>query len=320
MTTHRSVALPAETTDGELWSTIVLLPQHKRWALTASALGQVAMYPMRRPFFFYPKDKAPLALQHLASSIEAADAYVMVTPVRPAAQCVASIGTQTETPRSCLFSALRSSVDRACTAPGKTQEYNHAPAPALLDTLNHFGSSSFAFKPSCIVTYSAGQWGGTRAAVGLRTVLSELGCLPVSAMIHIPHAANLFAPDGSLVDTADEERWECVARIYPIERWISLSLVLSHPIADLAADCQSLRCAELGAAGVVGDCNETTPRQCGSNGPISTFSVRAGSEKCTLTSARGHHQSSLNTPTSLCQPYDCIILSWRQALAQASSS
>jgi hypothetical protein len=101
MTTHRSVALPAETTDGELWSTIVLLPQHKRWALTASALGQVAMYPMRRPFFFYPKDKAPLALQHLASSIEAADAYVMVTPVRPVAQCVASTGTQTETPRSC---------------------------------------------------------------------------------------------------------------------------------------------------------------------------------------------------------------------------
>jgi hypothetical protein len=125
-------------------------------------------------------------------------------------------------------------------------------------------------------------------------------------MIHIPHAANLFAPDGSLVDTADEERWECVARIYPIDRWTSLSLVLSHPIADLAADCQSLRCAELGAAGVVGNCNETTPRQCGSNGPITTFSVRAGSEKCTLTSARGHHQSSLNTPTSLCQPYDCI--------------
>jgi NAD(P)H-dependent FMN reductase len=39
-----------------------------------------------------------------------------------------------------------------------TPEYNHAPSPALLETLNHFGGSSFAFKPSCIVTYSAGQW------------------------------------------------------------------------------------------------------------------------------------------------------------------
>jgi chromate reductase len=34
-----------------------------------------------------------------------------------------------------------------------------------------------------IVTYSGGQWGGTRAAVALRSTLSELGCLPVSAMM-----------------------------------------------------------------------------------------------------------------------------------------
>ena len=49
-----------------------------------------------------------------------------------------------------------------------TSEYNHAPSPALLNTLNHFGSSLFSFKPSCIVSYSAGQWGGTRAAHALR--------------------------------------------------------------------------------------------------------------------------------------------------------
>ena len=43
----------------------------------------VRMYPMRRPVFFYsPKEKAPLALQRLAAAVEAADAYVMVTPVR----------------------------------------------------------------------------------------------------------------------------------------------------------------------------------------------------------------------------------------------
>ena len=40
-----------------------------------------------------------------------------------------------------------------------TPEYNHAPSPALLNTLNHFGSSIFSFKPSLIVSYSAGQWG-----------------------------------------------------------------------------------------------------------------------------------------------------------------
>ena len=57
-------------------------------------------------------------------------------------------------------------------------EYNHSMSPALADLLNHFGSSLFSFKPSAIVTYSAGQWGGARAAVNMRTFLAELGCLP----------------------------------------------------------------------------------------------------------------------------------------------
>mmetsp|Transcript_13645 Transcript_13645/g.43092 ORF Transcript_13645/g.43092 Transcript_13645/m.43092 type:complete len:226 (-) Transcript_13645:1433-2110(-) len=69
-----------------------------------------------------------------------------------------------------------------------TPEYNHCASPALLNLLNHFGSSTFGFKPSLIVSYSQGQWGGTRAAHSLRPVLSEVGCLPVSAMIHVPRA------------------------------------------------------------------------------------------------------------------------------------
>jgi chromate reductase, NAD(P)H dehydrogenase (quinone) len=87
-----------------------------------------------------------------------------------------------------------------------TPEYNHAPSPALLNILNHFGSSLFSFKPSAIVSYSAGQWGGTRAAHSLRPVLSELGCLPVSAMINIPRAHEVFL-DESGVPSASPERW-----------------------------------------------------------------------------------------------------------------
>ena len=87
-----------------------------------------------------------------------------------------------------------------------TPEYNHAPSPALLNLLNHFGSSVFSYKPSAIVSYSAGQWGGTRAAIALRPILSELGCLPVSAMIHIPHAQDVL--DDSSTFLADAERWE----------------------------------------------------------------------------------------------------------------
>jgi len=86
-------------------------------------------------------------------------------------------------------------------------EYNHSMSPALAHLLNHFGSSLFSYKPSVIVTYSAGQWGGVRAAVGMRAFLSELGCLPVSAMVHIPKAQEVFDEDGGYLDATNEQGW-----------------------------------------------------------------------------------------------------------------
>lgn len=87
-------------------------------------------------------------------------------------------------------------------------EYNHSMSPALADLLNHFGSSLYAYKPSAIVTYSAGQWGGTRAAVNMRTFLSELGCLPVSAMIHIPKSQDVFTEDGDYISGVNASDWD----------------------------------------------------------------------------------------------------------------
>lgn len=86
-------------------------------------------------------------------------------------------------------------------------EYNHSMSPALAHLLNHFGSSLFSYKPSAIVTYSAGQWGGVRAAVGMRAFLSELGCLPVSAMIHMPRAHEVLGADGNFLDGVDGQEW-----------------------------------------------------------------------------------------------------------------
>jgi len=86
-------------------------------------------------------------------------------------------------------------------------EYNHSMSPALADLLNHFGSSLFSYKPSAIVTYSAGQWGGVRAAISMRTFLSELGCLPVSAMIHVPKAQDVFSEDGKPVAGESQSSW-----------------------------------------------------------------------------------------------------------------
>ena len=86
-------------------------------------------------------------------------------------------------------------------------EYNHSLSPALAHLLNHFGASRFGFKPSVIATYSAGQWGGVRAAVTMRGFLSELGCLPVSAMIHVPKVAEVLDDNGVYLEDVDGEKW-----------------------------------------------------------------------------------------------------------------
>lgn len=65
-------------------------------------------------------------------------------------------------------------------------EYNHSIPPALSNMMDHFPMSSYAFKPSGIVCYSMGPYGGMRAAMQLRSFLGELGCLSVSNIFGIP--------------------------------------------------------------------------------------------------------------------------------------
>ena len=114
-----------------------------------------------------------------------------------------------------------------------TPEYNHAPSPALLNTLNHFGSSLFAFKPSAIISYSQGQWGGVRAAAGLRAPLSELGCLPVSAMIHIPRAHEAFDANGVATGEGAAERWARYgARTFSQLEWWAAAAASQRIIQD----------------------------------------------------------------------------------------
>ncbi|GAL28445.1 putative reductase [Vibrio variabilis] len=106
---------------------------------------------------------------------------------------------------------LKQLADKIAEADGYVMvspEYNHSMSPALAHLLNHFGSSLFSYKPSVIVTYSAGQWGGARAAVSMRTFLSELGCLPVSAMIHVPNAATVFNEEGRTNSKEAQDEWD----------------------------------------------------------------------------------------------------------------
>eukprot|EP00565_Helicotheca_tamesis_P005027 CAMPEP_0185723996 /NCGR_PEP_ID=MMETSP1171-20130828/631_1 /TAXON_ID=374046 /ORGANISM="Helicotheca tamensis, Strain CCMP826" /LENGTH=349 /DNA_ID=CAMNT_0028391767 /DNA_START=29 /DNA_END=1078 /DNA_ORIENTATION=+ len=80
-------------------------------------------------------------------------------------------------------------------------EYNHVVPPALASLMGHFGGSLYKCKPSGIVTYSIGPWGGMRAAMSISTMCHELGCLPVSAMCGIPTVADILQPDGTPVNT-----------------------------------------------------------------------------------------------------------------------
>jgi NAD(P)H-dependent FMN reductase len=74
-------------------------------------------------------------------------------------------------------------------------EYNHGIPPALKNLLDHFLEEYF-WRPSGIVCYSAGGFGGVRAAMQLRMTLAELGMSSVPSLLPIPRIADAINDDG----------------------------------------------------------------------------------------------------------------------------
>lgn len=74
-------------------------------------------------------------------------------------------------------------------------EYNHGIPPALKNLLDHFLEEYF-WRPSGIVCYSAGGFGGVRAAMQLRMTLAELGMSSVPSLLPIPGIAQAVDEDG----------------------------------------------------------------------------------------------------------------------------
>src|SRR5262245_32229279 len=85
-------------------------------------------------------------------------------------------------------------------------EYNHSIPPALSNILDHFLEEYF-FRPSGIVCYSGGQFGGVRAAMQLRAMLCELGMPSISSLFPIPRIASVFDDEGRPNDPATETRF-----------------------------------------------------------------------------------------------------------------
>ena len=84
-------------------------------------------------------------------------------------------------------------------------EYNHSIPAALKNLLDHY-QSEYHYKPSGIVTYSAGPFGGVRALVNLRAILAELGTPSIPSAFPISQVFNAFDDDGVALDPAYDER------------------------------------------------------------------------------------------------------------------
>ncbi len=127
----------------------------------------------------YEPGQAPEVLERLATSIRAADAFVVVSG-----------------------------------------EYNHSIPPALSNLLDHFLEEYF-FRPSAIVCYSAGAFGGVRAAMQLRAMLCELGTPSIPSLFPIPKVQDAFEEDGTPLDEAYPRR---IARFLDELEWYARAL------------------------------------------------------------------------------------------------
>ena len=86
-----------------------------------------------------------------------------------------------------------------------TGEYNHSVPPALKNIVDYFGRE-YAFKPSAIVSYSMGPFGGVRAMMHWRDILSELRMPSIPTTFPIPEVQNAFDDDGNPKDEKYNER------------------------------------------------------------------------------------------------------------------
>jgi NAD(P)H-dependent FMN reductase len=100
------------------------------------------------------------------------------------------------------LAALYRAVDGFVIVAG---EYNHGVQPGLKNLLDHFLEEYF-WRPSAIVCYSAGAYGGVRAAMQLRMTLAELGMPSIPSLFPIGKIGQALAEDGTVQDPGLERR------------------------------------------------------------------------------------------------------------------
>jgi NAD(P)H-dependent FMN reductase len=84
-------------------------------------------------------------------------------------------------------------------------EYNHSVPPGLSNLLDYFLEEYF-WRPSAIVCYSGGSFGGVRAAMQLRALLAEVGMPSIPSLQPIPTIGQAISQDGRPLTQALAER------------------------------------------------------------------------------------------------------------------
>jgi NAD(P)H-dependent FMN reductase len=99
-------------------------------------------------------------------------------------------------------------------------EYNHGIQPGMKNLLDYFLEEYF-WRPSGIVSYSQGSFGGVRAAMQLRMTLAELGMSSVPTLMPIPSIQNALSEDGV---PAHESLTKSLARFLDEFEWYARAL------------------------------------------------------------------------------------------------
>ena len=124
-------------------------------------------------------------------------------------------------------------------------EYNHSISAALKNLLDHY-QSEYLYKPSAIVTYSAGPFGGVRALVNLRAILAELGTPSIPSALPVSGVHDAFDDEGNSRDGTYDKR---AVKFLDEFEWYANALKLgrNHEQCDSALPTQQALCRNPGA-------------------------------------------------------------------------
>ncbi len=124
-------------------------------------------------------------------------------------------------------------------------EYNHSISSSLKNLLDHF-QSEYHYKPSGIITYSAGPFGGVRALVNLRGILAELGTPSIPSAFPISKIHSAFDDGGKPLDAAYDQR---IVKFLDEFEWYANALkhARDHEICSEELPTQQAMCRERAA-------------------------------------------------------------------------